>query len=228
MTRLTFDPANEGEARWSPDGRQIVFDSTRKGMDLYIKSASGTAAETLLLASDREKIPLDWSPDGRFLLYSNRKPDGKFEICALPMTGERKPFPVVQTPFSADDGRFSPDGRLIAYTSNESGRKELYVQAFPQPVERWQISTGGGGSPRWRRDGKELFYLSPDRQLTSVAVKSQPVFAAATPRPLFRLIRESSYDVAADGQRFLFIVPESGASAPPISLVFNWLPEGKR
>ncbi len=228
-TRFTFDRPNEGNARWSPDGRQIAYGSTRKGVwDLYVKSASGTTPETLLLESEREKVPTDWSPDGRFLLYTNRKPDGKFDVWALPMMGEHKPFPVTQTPFTARDGRFSANGSLIAYVSDESGRDEVYVQSFPQPVDRWQVSTGGGGSPRWRRDGKELFYLSPENQLMSVEVRMQPRFAAATPRPIFRLGRSSSYDVTADGQRFLFIIPERETSAPPISLVFNWLPESKR
>ena len=146
------------------------------------------------------------------------------------MTGERKPFPVTQTAFNEGDGRFSPDGRLIAYTSNESGRGEVYVQAFPEAVERWQVSNGGGSLPHWRGDGKELFYLSSDRQIMSVGIQIQKVFSAGPPRPLFRLGRLSSedYDVASDGQRFLFIVAEREASEPPISLVFNWRPEGKR
>jgi len=230
-TRFTSDPANDGVAIWSPDGRQIAFFSSRTGQaTFYLKPASGAAPETLLFESNSEKYPCDWSPDGRFLLYMNHLLDKKSHLWALPLTGERKPFPVTQTSFNEFDGRFSPDSRLIAYTSNESGRNEVYVQAFPQAVERWQISTGGGGLPRWRRDGKELFYLSPDNQLMSVAVKSQPVFAAATPRPLFRLGRLTSeqYDVAPDGQRFLVLVSEREAPEPPISLVFNWLPQSKR
>jgi dipeptidyl aminopeptidase/acylaminoacyl peptidase len=235
-TRFTFDPADEMGPRWSPDGRQIAFASTRKGdWKLYVKPAGGAAAETLLLESSVQQRFPDWSPDGRFLLYTDgpvAQGNGKAHLAALPITGERKPFPITQSPFNELEGRFSPDGRLIAYISDESGRDEIYVQAFPQAVERWQVSTGGGDFPQWRRDGKELFYLSPDNQLMSVVVETRPVFAFSVPRPLFRPAtrpgRLSRYDVAADGQRFLFTVPEREAPGPPISVVFNWLPESKR
>jgi Tol biopolymer transport system component len=230
-TRFTTDPTNDGNPVWSPDGRQIAFFSSRTAQPtFYLKPASGAAPETLLFESKSEKYTCDWSPDGRFLLYTNRQPDGNNHLWALPMTGERKPFPVTQTVFNEGEGRFSPDGRLIAYTSNESGRNEVHVQAFPEAVERWQVSSGGGSNPHWRRDGKELLYLSSDKQIMSVGIQIQKVFSAATPRPLFRLSRLSSedFDVAPDGQRFLFIIAEREASEPPISLVFNWRPEDKR
>jgi Tol biopolymer transport system component len=215
---------------WSPDGRQVALNSHRKGHhDIYLKSASGIAPETPLLESDNLKLVNDWSPDGRFILYTNGIPDGTHHLWALPMTGDRKPFPVTQSAFSEIAGRFSPDGRLIAYVSDESGRDEVYVQTFPQAVERLQVSSGGGSPPEWRRDGKELFYLSPDRQLMSVAIETRPVFKTAAPRPLFRIGPDFWIDdVAPDGQRFLARVSEGEATRSLIHLVFNWLPEGKR
>jgi dipeptidyl aminopeptidase/acylaminoacyl peptidase len=228
-TRLTFDPADEGDPVWSPDGRQVAFYSSRKGSarSLYLKPAGGAGAETLLLESESEITPTDWSPDGRFLACSRRQPGGKFDLWALPMTGERKPFAITQTPFDYGMAQFSPDGRLISYASDESGRYEVYVQAFPKAVERWQLSSAGGGNPRWRRDGRELFYQSLDGQLMSVGVQTQPAFVAGTPRPLFRLDRKSPYYAVAPDGRFLFMVPESETRRPPISLVFNWLSKGK-
>jgi dipeptidyl aminopeptidase/acylaminoacyl peptidase len=223
---------------------RLVFTSIRNGsQNVYLKSASGTNPETLLLESDGDAFPSDWSPDGRFLLYENVTSNGKWGLWALPMTGEPKPFPVTQAAFRAERGRFSPDGRLIAYLSDDSGPNEVYVQAFPQAADRWQVSTGGASRPRWRKDGKELFYISADGQLMSVAIETRPVFTASAPRPLFRfspaaLLLEkpcvtapcvySPYEVAPDGQRFLSIVSERETPKPPINLVFNWLPESKR
>ncbi len=215
---------------WSPDGRQVALNSHRKGQhDIYLKSASGIASESPLLESDNLKLVNDWSPDGRFILYTNGLGDGTYHLWALPMTEDRKPFPVTQSAFSEVSGRFSSDGSLIAYVSDESGRDEVYVQAFPQAVERWQVSSGGGSPPVWRRDGKELFYLSPDGQIMGVAIETRPVFKATAPRSLFRVSQGSSIeDVAPDGQRFLAIVSEGEAPKPLINLVFNWLPEVKR
>ena len=241
---MTFSASSNSGGCWSPDGSRIAFSSSRKGpSDLYLKSAGGTAPETILLESDGDKFPDDWSPNGRFLLYENVSATGKWDLWALPMTGERKPFPVTQTSFREGHGRFSPDGRLIAYLSDESGRSEVYVQAFPQAAERWQVSTGGANRPLWRRDGKELFYLSADNQLMSVRIETRPVFTATAPRPLFRVnsaamvvpepcvtvpCATSAYNVTSDGQRFLFVVSERETPKPPLHLVFNWLPESKR
>ena len=227
-TRLTFDPADDQSPIWSPDGRQIAFSSSRKGpQTLYIKPANGATPEEPLIEADREKSPQDWSPDGRFILYVYRQIDGHQDLWALPMTGERKPFPVIQTPFTKFNATFAPDGRSIAYVSNESGRFEVYVQAFPRPGERWQVSTGGGHGPRWRRDGKEMFYVSADGQIMAVEIRTQPEFAASIPRRLFPSPQSDpfkTYDVNRGGDRFLFIVPDRETPKPPITVVFNWLP----
>jgi Tol biopolymer transport system component len=229
-TRLTFGSSWwDNYPWWSPDGKQIVFSSNRRGtLDLYLKTVTGTESESVLLASDHDKFANDWSRDGRFVLYETFA-EGQTSLWALPMEGERKPFRVTRTAFREEYGRFSPDGRFIAYLSDESGGNEVYVQTFPQPTERWRVSSGGALRPIWREDGKELFYLTPDHQLMSVEIQTRPVFAASAPRRLFQLARgPESYDVAPDGRRFLFVTTRSEVVDPPISLVFNWLPESER
>src|SRR5262249_36739050 len=150
----------------------IVFHSNRKGAhDLYTKPATGPGSEELLLTSAQDKRPLDWSPDGRFLLYADTGPKGGVDILALPMDGDPKPFPVVQTNFDEDLAQFSPDGKWIAYQANESGRYEIYIQPFPDPGSHTQVSTNGGAQARWRSDGKELFYIALDGRLMAVPIR---------------------------------------------------------
>jgi Tol biopolymer transport system component len=158
LRRLTFDAASDSHALWSADGRRVVFNSNRSGaQDLYWKPADGTGVEELLLATPQSKSPSDWSPDGRFLLYRSSDPTMGWDLWALPLEGDRKPFPVVQTRFSERDPQFSPDGKWIAYQSDESGRHEIYVQPFAGQGGKSQVSTEGGAQVRWRRDGRELF-----------------------------------------------------------------------
>jgi serine/threonine protein kinase/Tol biopolymer transport system component len=243
-TRFTFDPANEADSIWSPDGSSIVFSANRKGPDdLYQRASSGAGTEEELLADDQNKYPLDWSPDGRFILFSvvRNSAAADEDLWILPMFGDRKPFPFDQTPFSEPVGLFSPDGRWIAYVSNESGRSEVFVAPFQQsgvaPAAaaqsatggKWQVSTAGGDWPRWRRDGNEIFYLAPDNKLMVASVNGQgSTFQVGAVRPLFDLRavtnQGSMYDVAADGQRFLVAtLAEEDLPAPvPITLVVNW------
>src|SRR5262249_40979775 len=172
LSKFTFDAAVDAGPIWSPDGRRIAFQSNRKGAyDLYIKPAIGPGSEELLLASGQDKRPLDWSPDGRFLLYADIDSKGRVDIWALRMDGDRKPFPVVHTNFDKDLAQFSPDGKWIAYQSNESGRYEIYIEPFPGPGGQTQVSTNGGAQVRWRRDGKELFYIALDGRLMSVPIR---------------------------------------------------------
>jgi Tol biopolymer transport system component len=231
-SRFTFDPARDAYPIWSPDGSRIVFASTRKGSDdLYQKPSNGAGNDELLLESSLNKFPQDWSPDGRFLLYMQMDPKTGDDLWVLPLFGERKPFPYVNTSFNEANGQFSPDGRWVAYQSDESGQIEIYVRPFPGPGGKWQISTGGGIEPRWRRDGKELFYIAPDGKLMAAPTQGagQTVEAGAAVALFqtrivgggqYRL--KQQYAVAPDGQRFLINITAADATASPITIVTNW------
>jgi Tol biopolymer transport system component len=237
LSRFTSDPSIEIQPLLSPDGTHIVFTSNRNGVfDLYQKSATGAGPEELLLRTSQTKIPLDWSPDGRFLLYRNSDPKTGYDIWALPLDGSRKPFPAVQTDFDETNGQFSPDGAWVAYQSNESGRVEIYIQPFQGPGGKVPISTNGGAQARWRHDGKELFYVAPDGRLMAVPIQfpsTGHALDAGAPVPLFatrlggamRNVYRPQYTVSADGQRFLMNTVTGEANASPITVVLNWKPK---
>ena len=225
-TRLTFDPADDSDSIWSPDDTRIVFSSQRSGAgDLYQKAASGTGSDELLFSSKNLKIPTDISPDGRYVLFFDLNPKTKWDLMVLSLP-DRKVTPFLQTEFDETLGMFSPDGHWVAYMSNESGRFEIYVQPFPGPGGKWQVSTAGGTAPVWRRDGKELFYLTPDRKVMALRVKTGVTFEAEVAKPLFEAhIRndpDRQYDVSNDGQRFLINAPLGEETSPPITLVQSW------
>jgi eukaryotic-like serine/threonine-protein kinase len=234
FTRFTSDAADDVGPVWSPDGDRIVFSSNRKGVqDLYQKSVTAGVSEELLLATAQAKLATDWSGDGRFVLFTSHEPKSGFDIWALPLDGNRKPFPVVQTGFDEQGGQFSPDGHWIAYQSDESGRAEIYVQRFPDRGNKWQISTNGGSQVRWRRDGRELFYVALDGRLTAVAIgissnAQAPEVGASVALfapPLGGAVQQGDsrhqYMVSSDGQRFLVATVTEEANSP-ITVILNW------
>jgi eukaryotic-like serine/threonine-protein kinase len=235
-TRFTLDPSEDFLPIWSPDGSRIVFVSDRDGTgNLYQKSASGAGNEELLFKSNERKWPGDWSRDGRFIICTNLSQKTKNDLWVLPMTGEQKPFSYLQTTYNEDHPRFSPDGRFVAYTSDESGRWEVYVQTFPVSGGKWIVSTNGGAQPRWRRDGKEIFFMAPDRKIMVADTKLEgDIFEAGVPKVLFQTNVVSYpnprnvYDVSADGQRFVIITPPEETSSTPITVVANWTADLKR
>jgi Tol biopolymer transport system component len=237
LRRFTSDIVNDIQPVWSPDGSRIVFGSNRKGeFDLYEKSATGTESERLLLGKPGSEVATDWSPDGRFLLYRINDPKTRYDIWAMTMDGTTKTFPVVETSFDERDGQFSPDGKWIAYQSNESGQFEIYVQEFPGPAERTPVSTTGGAQVRWRRDGKELFYIALDGRLMAVPLElaaGSRTVDVGTPVPLFTTrvggafsnpLNRQQYMVSDDGQRFLMNTV-SAENTPPMTLILNWKPK---
>jgi serine/threonine protein kinase/WD40 repeat protein len=222
-SRFTFDPADKTNPVWSPDGSRIAFSSRRRGaLDVYVKAATGSGADDVLLESREDKVVLDWTPDGRFILFSQGD-----DYWTVPLEGDRKPKGSLEL---GDSPRVSPNGGWVAYGSNESSRGDVYVQSFPPGGGKWQVSTAGGTEPQWRRDGKELFYRAADK-LMAVDVKTDaPVFEAGIPKPLFavrveKVGRRSHFVVAASGQRFLVAVE---AAPSPLTLVTNWTAGLKR
>lgn len=206
---------------------------------MYLKDAGGVGEEKSLLRSDRSKFPDHWSDDGRFLLYREQDPKNQWGVWALPLEGDLKPFPLVQTPFNEFQARFSPDGRWFAYTSDETGRPEVYVQRFPQSGGKWQVSTSGGVQPRWGRNGRQLYFHAPSNEAMVVELALTPDggFAADVPRRLFgvilanRVTDRNSWDVTPDGQRFLINATTNQAAqtagqVTPITVVVNWLSRG--
>jgi Tol biopolymer transport system component len=169
-TRLTFGPHRSRNPAWAPDGQTLVFTMNKNGpYDLFEKRSDGTGIEELVLESETYKYPTDWSADGRFVAYSSNSSREKTSVWILPRDGERKPYVFLEGDHNAGEARFSPDGRWVAYTSDKSGRAEIYVTPFPQAGSKWQVSVGGGTSPNWRGDGKELFYLAPVAPTTSLS-----------------------------------------------------------
>jgi len=235
-TPLTFG-SGSGQSNlfpvWSPDGQRIAYTSVRGGkFGFYQRPADGSGSEEVLLeGTDYVKYLSDWSPDMNYLSYQDNH-QGVASTFVLPLSAERNPHPFLQSPFTTVRASFSPDGKWLAYCSNESGDLKAYVVPFPGPGGKWQVSSGGGDFPRWRRDGKELFYFSLDNKMMAVEIKaSGSSFVIGAVRQLFetRAYRSQvgAYDVTADGQRFI-LAYEPGQPNEAITLVENWDAESKR
>jgi serine/threonine protein kinase len=234
-TRFTFDPADDGWPVWSPDGSAIAFARGRLGVGrVYRKPSSGAGSEQLMQPSDREtEAPTSWSPDGRWLASLSPSAQTRMDIRMMPVSGDSKPFAFMQTAFDEGYADFSPDGRWVAYSSAESGLSQVYVAPFPGPGGKWQVSAAGGRIPRWRRDGKEIFFGGLDGKAMSAAVNgSGTAFEVGKVEVLFDLNTRptailgaavSPFDAAADGQRFLVnrTIAQTPESAS-LTLVVNW------
>jgi len=236
-SRLTLGDKQTMSPVFSPDGTRIAFASNLQGAtttDLKEQPSRGVGKEEQLLHSDAVNLPVDWSADGRFLVFESRAPGSKVKLWILPLSGDRKPFPLLQTLFNESLGAFSPDGRWIAYVTDESGSPEVYVQAFPISATKWRVSTAGGTAPRWRRDGREIFYVSSENRLMAVHVTAGPSFDAGIPVALFEVgttpgvgLRHP-YCVTSDGERFLVIRGAEQGETAPLTVVLNWTADLKK
>ncbi len=228
--RLTFDQFHNWTPAWSPDGARIAYSSNPKGkFHIYIRRADGSGATHPLFEDDAIEYVDSWSPDGKYILYARSDPRRKpgWDIWALPLFGERKPFAVVESEFNKETPAFSPDGKFLAYTSDESGSWEVYIVPFPRGEGKWQVSSNGGRQPRWRGDGRELFYLSSQHKLMATAIQEKgSSLEVGSPHLLFQGNFSPSVfricDVTGDGNKFIFVTQPAETDARAITLIANW------
>jgi Tol biopolymer transport system component len=225
--RFTFGPGLTMAPIWSPDGSQLVYTANRQLLTqiLFMKNVDGTEEEKRIMQIDKGgTAPNDWSRDGKYVLYSTGSELG---FITLP---ELKNSLFLKAPFVLRNGQFSPDGRWVAYASNETGKWEVFVTSFPDARGKWQVSTDGGEQPRWRSDGKELFYLSSESKIMAVPVTTGAKFDTGAPIALFQATPRQPvvsadifvYDVSRDGQRLLINTPVKQGDTQPMSIVLNW------
>jgi eukaryotic-like serine/threonine-protein kinase len=228
-TRFTFDPGTDNFPVWTPDGKQVIFSSLRKGknrLNLYRKSMTGSGEDELLLQSDRDKIATQCTPDGRSLLFYTRgDPKTRTDIWVMPLAGGT-PTAVLHSEFAEQSAALSADGRWMAYESDESGRLEIYVSPYPAVSRKWQVSAAGGERPHWRADGKEIVYLGPDNKLVAVAVNPSGIdFQVGAGTTLFaiQVVRPGNlFEMSPDARRFLVNAPVADQNAQPLTLVVPW------
>jgi len=227
-TPFTFGGRGAGtDVVWSPDGLRLAYSRSREresGADIVAKNANGLGEEEVLVANPTPEWVEDWSKDGRYLAYITGSGIG---IWAIPQFGDRKPFPIVESPFDKDEPHFSFDSRWLAYNSSESGTSQIYVISFPAKDQKLQVSDTGGTQPRWKRDGTELYYLGLDGRMMAVNIRSGAKLDAGSPRALFETgisvsVSRDQYAVTPDGQRFLLLKPLSDAAQAPLTVVVNW------
>jgi Tol biopolymer transport system component/tRNA A-37 threonylcarbamoyl transferase component Bud32 len=236
FSRFTFDTSMQFYAVWSPDGRWIFFNSGVGRDDysnLFVRAASGAGEKQRVTTAETIQVAYAWSPDGRFRMYGEMSPNNSWDLWIQPTAPDGKPFPFLQSPATEVHGQFSPDGKWIAYTSNESGTAQVYVQPFtggPASGAKSLISPGAGRQPRWRGDGREIFYVAADGKLMAVAVKpSGTGLEVGAPAPLFdaRLvfvpsIARFSYDVTRDGQQFYLLARDENTKTIPVTVLIDW------
>ena len=236
LERLTINANNNFDPAWSPDGKSIAFTSDRAGhYNLYEMSASGGGDARQIIKTDTDKTIGDWSRDGQFLIFTVFNQKAGVDIWALPLSNGGQPFPFLQTQSEETQPKLSPDGHWLAYASNESGNFEIYVQSFPAPGGKRRISIGGGLRPFWRGDGKELFYLAPDKKLMAVEIEADSgALTSNDPKPLFETrldgqdITRETFVVTNKGDRFIVINPVEGTTSTPLTVVLNWMAGLKR
>jgi Tol biopolymer transport system component len=232
--RFTFDPANDQFPIWSPDGSRIVWASHRNGIfDLYEKNADNPGQDALLHQNEHFKFPTDWSRDGLYIIYRQIDPKTRYDLWVLPLFGERKPFPFLQTAANETSGAISPDGQWIAYISDVSGRYEVYVERFPGHGGKRQVSTAGGTGPQWRADGRELYYHAPDGKLMAAQAPRGASFKVGATEALFDFrasgnLSDPYYSVTRDGQRFLLSAIVETEPNAPLTVMVNWNAELKK
>jgi Tol biopolymer transport system component len=229
-TKFTSNPASENGVIWSPDDQRIIFSRTRanSGRDLILKASTNVGGEEVLLADGAENSPASWSPDGQFVLFGRLGRETGQDLWVLPLTGDRKPREFAASEAGEAAGRFSPDGRWVAYRSGETGQAEIFIAPFPGPGKKTRVSGEGGANPKWRRDGRELFYVSGDA-IIAVDVDlrgTEPV--VGMPHALFavsmaRVGLQSWYDVTPDGQQFLINANREALDPVPFTVISNWL-----
>jgi len=237
-TLLTFENGAQHTPLWAPDGKTLFYGSNSGGISqISARAADGSGSvQTILASTDASEAPTSLSADGRYLIYDRRALTGtqtSHDLWILPLFGDGKPFPIVQTPFDDGNGVVAPNGKWMAYQNNESGHTEIYITAFPGGGAKWQVSTSGGISPHWRRDGKELFFLDPASNMMAVDVdESGSAVRLGVPHVLFSAAgaRRGSgpFDVTADGRKFLINSGDVKESGEPMTLVINWPAELKK
>ncbi len=230
-TRLTSDPTSEAFGAWLPNSRAVVFAADRGGPPHLFRKDLVTGRDEELLPAGRPHGPLDVWTQGNALIYAETAVQGDFDVLMLPLTQPARPSPLLASHFDERDARLSPDGRALAFVSNESGKDEMYVAPFPLTGAKTRISTGGAERPRWTRDGRELIFLSADRKLLSVAVRTAPSLEVGAPTALFQFkagTTWSNFEVSRDGDRFIAVVPEVPAGRQPVTVVLNGITERAR
>ena len=225
LSRVTFEPGEDETPVWSPDGKQIAWATHRKGPgQVAVRNVDGTGGEQIVWTGAAHTHVDSWSPDGKFLALSMIEQGATFDILTIPLQGDHKPQPFLSGPYTEMQAAFSPDGRWIAYSSNESGRLEVYVRAWPGPGGKTQISTEGGLLPQWTRGGRELCYRS-GAKVMSVPIETGAGLRAGAPKALFEGRYETEYAVMPDGQRFAMIAQPEAADANEMVVTVNWLSE---